>query len=218
MFTFATFVTLGELHDNFKTLLFYSLCFQTNNPQGSCKLSEWGTWCILERYWLYPEPKNSNVKTKKKKNLLQEETLNRMIHYLLFLSLCLCHIIALHSIKCTSEHHQEETEKWDSSLIFIHSDLCDQHGVERVWQRRLKREPAPPNSTHYCGLPDTFLLLSSPRVTHEKHWGQSCQLPLVTHKRLYKLSVIIKNCVIAYLKCISRSRISLFCFSNFFII
>lgn len=155
---------------------------------------------------------------KKKKNLLQEETLNRMIHYLLFLSLCLCHIIALHSIKCTSEHHQEETEKWDSSLIFIHSDLCDQHGVERVWQRRLKREPAPPNSTHYCGLPDTFLLLSSPRVTHEKHWGQSCQLPLVTHKRLYKLSVIIKNCVIAYLKCISRSRISLFCFSNFFII
>ena len=37
-----------------------------------------------------------------------------MIHYLLFLSLCLCHIIALHSIKCTSEHHQEETEKWDS--------------------------------------------------------------------------------------------------------
>ena len=82
-------------------------------------------------------------KKKKKKNLLQEETLNRMIHYLLFLSLYLCHIIALHSIKCTSEHHQEETEKWDSSLIFIHSNLCDQHVVKRVWQRRLRREPPP---------------------------------------------------------------------------
>lgn len=78
---------------------------------------------------------------KKKQNLLQAESLNRMIHYLLFLSLYLCHIIALHSIKCTSEHHQEETEKWDSSLIFIHSNLCDQHGVEKVWQRRHRREP-----------------------------------------------------------------------------
>lgn len=110
---------------------------------------------------------------KKKKNLLQEETLNRMIHYLLFLSLCLCHIIALHSIKCTSEHHQEETEKWDSSLIFIHSDLCDQHGVERVWQRRLKREPAPQIVhiilgflTHFYYFPLQELHIRSTEVNH----------------------------------------------------
>lgn len=144
--------------------MFYSLCFQTNNPQGSCKLSEWGTWCILEKYWLYPGPKNSNVKTKKKKNLLQEETLNRMSHYLLFLSLYLCHIIALHSIKCTSEHHQEETEKWDSSLIFIHSNLCDQHVVERFWQRRLRREPPPQTVNSIVGFLTHFYyfpLLSS---------------------------------------------------------